>query len=73
MVRRAQLGIVLEEEGRDGLVYMTGFFILLFLGSFLGLKLLIGLDACVFWTYDFLCYGKFPLFLGFSHDKCCCC
>lgn len=65
------MSVVLEEEGGDGLVYVSWFFILLLLGCLLCLELLIGFDARVLWTDDFLCYGKLSVLFGLSHDFVC--
>jgi hypothetical protein len=71
VVRRAKLSVVLEEEGRDGLVYVAGFLFGFFFGEFLLLLLLVGFDAGVFGTDDLFGYGEFTCLFGFSHGYCC--
>ena len=65
------MSVVLEEKRRYGLIYVTWFFFLFFLGGLLRLQLLIGFYAGVFWTDYFLCDGKFTSLLCFPHFCIC--
>ncbi len=71
MVRWAELGVVLEEEGGDGLVYVSGFlgrvFVVVGFFFFLLFLLGVGFDACVFGANYFFRHGEFACFLRFSH------
>jgi len=67
----AELGVVLEKEGGDSLVYVAGFlggiFVVVGFIFFLLFLLGVGFDACVFGADYFFRHGEFACFLCFSH------
>ncbi|KAL3778748.1 hypothetical protein HJC23_012444 [Cyclotella cryptica] len=67
VVGRSELIVVLEEEGGDGLVDVSGFDVGGFFGGLLFLYLLFGFGACVFRADYLFGHSEFAGLFGFPH------